>query len=99
MGEGEKRKEGVSLLQPSPFFASIFPLFPRNASYSGYLQGQGRRTITAPYCTVYPLLGSLRTKRKKGRGKGGFERERKGVDRLQHAHSFFQSPLFFENKN
>ena len=30
-GEGEKRKEGrkeVSLLQLSPFYASIFPLFP-----------------------------------------------------------------------
>ena len=27
---------GVSLLQLSPFFASIFPLFPRNAWYSGY---------------------------------------------------------------
>ena len=28
MGEGEKRQE-VSLLQLSPFFASIFPLFPQ----------------------------------------------------------------------
>ena len=27
---------GVSLLQLSPFLASIFPLFPRNAWYSGY---------------------------------------------------------------
>ena len=85
----------------SPFFSSLpsFPFSPRNAWYSGYLHGQGRRTITAPYCTVYPLLVSLRSKRKKGRGKGGFECERKGMERLQHAHSFFQSPLFFENKN
>ena len=29
MGEGEVEK---TLLQLSPFFASIFPLFPRNAS-------------------------------------------------------------------
>ena len=34
MGEGGG---GEELLQLSPFFASIFPLFPRNAWYSGYV--------------------------------------------------------------
>ena len=36
MGEGGGGEEKVSFLHLSSFFASIFPLFPRNAWYSGY---------------------------------------------------------------
>ena len=46
---------GVSLLQLSPFFASIFPIFPRNAWYSGYPTGN----VPSTACDVISFNGQV----------------------------------------
>ena len=52
---------GVSLLQLSPFFASIFPLFPRNAWYSGLPPDMRTRALVAVPCIPAIRFSKWRT--------------------------------------
>ena len=49
---GKASVSGVSLLQLSPFFPSIFSLFPRNAWYSGYVGTSHKLKCSSPPAVV-----------------------------------------------
>ena len=65
-GRGEEEKRKVSFLHLSSFFASIFPLFPRNAWYSGYLYSS---LVLSVRYNMYGKKGQTATPSKRLRAK------------------------------